>query len=62
MQDLPGLPPWDDLVAESEEYEFDGLLIKVINRATLIELKGRRASAQDLADIEAIELLDRLDE
>jgi hypothetical protein len=34
----------------------------VIARTTLIELKLRRASGLDLADIEAIRLLDRLDD
>jgi hypothetical protein len=62
VQRLPGLPHWDRLVAESERYELDGLSILVIARSTLIELKRRRATSQDLADVEAIELLDRLDE
>jgi hypothetical protein len=32
----------------------------VLNRRTLIELKRRRGSAQDLADIEAIAQLEEL--
>jgi len=36
--------------------------VTVMSRHTLVELKRRRGSPQDLADIEAIELLDRLDE
>lgn len=60
-QRISGMPAWDQLVAESEVYERDGVEVKVMNRKTLIDLKRRRASAQDLADIEAIELLDRLD-
>ncbi len=61
VQDMPGLPPWSRLVAESERYEFEDMTIDVMARATLIELKRRRGSGLDLADIEAIELLDRLD-
>jgi hypothetical protein len=34
----------------------------VLARSTLIELTRRRGSGQDMADIEAIELLDRLEE
>lgn len=62
VQRLPGLPDWDQLLAESERYELDDLSVAVIARSTLIELKRRRATAQDLADIDAIELLDALDE
>lgn len=60
VQDLPGLPEWERLVTESERYEFEGMTIRVIARGTLIELKRRRASGLDLADIEAIRLLDEL--
>ncbi len=62
VQDLPGLPEWDRLLAESERYEFDEMTIDVMARATLIELKQRRGSGLDLADIEAIALLDELDD
>jgi hypothetical protein len=47
-------------VDEAEVFEFEGDSVRVMNRRTLIELKRRRSSAQDLADIEAIELLDEL--
>lgn len=60
VQKLPGLPDWAELVAQAEVYELDGQQVRVMNRATLIELKRRRSSAQDLADIEAIEQLDEL--
>ena len=60
VQRLPGLPEWPTLVAEAEVFEFEGNPVRVMNRRTLIELKRRRSSAQDLADIEAIELLDEL--
>ncbi|OAI39309.1 hypothetical protein AYO39_00495 [Actinobacteria bacterium SCGC AG-212-D09] len=60
VQKLPGLPDWAVLVAQAEVYELDGQRIRVMNRATLIELKRRRRSGQDLADIEAIEQLDEL--
>jgi hypothetical protein len=62
VQRLPGLPAWEQLVVESERYQLDDLPVAVVARATLIGLKQRRASRQDLADIEAIELLERLDE
>lgn len=61
VQDLPGLPCWDRLLSESERYELDDMTVAVIARATLIELKRRRGSGLDLADVEAIRLLDRLD-
>jgi hypothetical protein len=41
-------------------YEIEGMRIPVINRNTLIELKRRRGSHLDLADIEAIESLEGL--
>lgn len=62
VQELPGLPAWDQLIAESERYQFDDITVCVIARSTLIELKRRRGSGLDLADIEAIQVLDRLDE
>lgn len=60
VQRLPGLPEWPQLVEEAEVYEIDELQVPVINRATLIELKRRRGSHLDLADIEAIERLAEL--
>jgi hypothetical protein len=62
VQRLPGLPDWETLLADSEQYELGELTVAVVARTTLIELKRRRGSKLDLADIEAIELLDRLDE
>jgi hypothetical protein len=61
LQRLEGMPDWPDLVAESEVYERDGLEVRVINRETLIAVKGSRGSQQDLADIEAIRALEPLD-
>lgn len=60
VQRIEGMPEWPELVAQAEVYEFENRKIRVMNRATLIELKRRRSSAQDLADIEAIEQLDEL--
>ena len=62
VQDLPGLPDWERLVADSESYRFEDMTVRVMARGTLIELKRRRASGLDLADIEAIRLLDELDD
>ena len=48
-----------ELVADVEVYERDDVKVRVMNRKTLIDLKRRRGSAQDLADIDAIVLLDQ---
>lgn len=60
VQRLPGLPHWPTLVAEAEVYEAEGQTIRVMNRSTWAELRRRRGSPQDLADIEAIERLAEL--
>jgi hypothetical protein len=60
VQRLPGLPDWPQLIAEAEVYEIEELHVPVINRNTLIELKRRRGSHLDLADIEAIERLEEV--
>jgi hypothetical protein len=60
VQRIEGMPAWPELVAQAEVYEFEGRKIRVMNRTTLIGLKRRRSSAQDLADIEAIEQLEEL--
>jgi hypothetical protein len=60
VQRLPGLPDWSTLVEEAEVYEIEGQTVQVMNRATWAELKRRRGSHQDPADIEAIERLAEL--
>ncbi len=60
VQRLPGLPDWSQLVEEAELYEIDGLQVPVMNRLTLVDLKRRRGSHLDLADVEAIERLAEL--
>lgn len=60
VQQLPGLPDWSTLVAEAEVYEVEGQTVRVMNRSTWAELKRRRGSPQDLADIDAIERLAEL--
>jgi predicted nucleotidyltransferase len=60
VQQLPGMPEWPQLIEDAELYEIDGMRVQVINRRTLIELKRRRGSNLDLADIAAIELLPEL--
>ncbi len=62
VQRLPGLADFDRLLAESERYELDDLTVAVIARSALIALKRERGWHQDLADIEAIRLLDELGE
>ena len=60
VQRLPGLPDWATLVEEAEVYEVEGQMLRVMNRSTWAELKRRRGSPQDLADIDAIERLAEL--
>jgi hypothetical protein len=60
VQRLPGLPDWSTLVEEAELYEVERYTVRVMNRSTWIELKRRRGSPQDLADIDAIERLAEL--
>jgi hypothetical protein len=62
VQHLPALPEWDRLIADCERYELQGMDVAVMARATLIQLKRRRASGLDLADIEAIRLLETLEQ
>lgn len=60
VQQLPGLPDWPTLVREAEVYEVEDQTVRVMNRSTWAELERRRASPQDLADIDAIERLAEL--
>jgi len=60
VRHLPGLPDWPPVVEEAELYEVEGMRVPVLNRRTLIDLKRRRGSHLDLADIEAIEALEEL--
>jgi len=62
VQQIEGMPPFARLASESEMFEREGMRVRVMSRTTLVELKHRRGSPQDLADIEAIEQLDHLDE
>jgi hypothetical protein len=58
VQRLPGLAPWDQLRAAAEEYEVEGLRLRTVDRATLIQRKRARGTPQDHADVEAIQRLD----
>lgn len=60
VQRLAGLPEWSRLVDEAEVYEIEDMRVQVLNRHTLIDLKRRRGSHLDLADIDAIEQLAEL--
>lgn len=51
VQRLPGLPDWPQLLEQAEVYEIEALEIRVLSRLTLIDLKRRRGSHLDLADI-----------
>lgn len=57
FQNVPGLPEWPQLIGQAELYETGGLQVPVLDRGTLIELKRRRGSYLDRADIEAIDRL-----
>ena len=54
FQQLPGLSDWPQLIERAELYETEGVRVPVLDRDTLIELKRRRGSYLDRADIEAI--------
>lgn len=60
VQRLPGLPEWPQLIDQAELYEIEGMRVAVLNRQTLIDLKRRRGSHLDLADVDAIEQLAEL--
>jgi hypothetical protein len=60
VQKLPGMPAWPQLVEDAEVYEIEGQTVQVMNRSTLIELKRRRGSHLDFADVDAIERLAKL--
>lgn len=60
VQRLPGLPEWSQLIDDAEVYEIEDMRVHVLNRQTLIDLKRRRGSNLDLADIDAIQLLAEL--
>lgn len=57
VRHLPGLAPWADLSRRAVEIEFEGLTLRVVDLATLIERKRARSSPQDLLDIEALEAI-----
>lgn len=57
VQRLPGLAGWDRLSATAEEYVFEGLRLRTVDRATLLRRKRARGTPQDLADVAAIERL-----
>ena len=58
VQHLPGLAPWDHLSANAEEYDFEGLLLRTVDRQTLIRRKRARGTPQDLSDVAALERLE----
>jgi hypothetical protein len=58
VQHLPGLAPWSQLDARAEEYAFEGLRLKTIDRATLKARKRARGTPQDLADVAVLDQLE----
>jgi len=55
VQRLPGVPSYVDLEGRALRVEAMGLTLLVASRDDLIAMKRARGSAQDLADIEALE-------
>lgn len=55
VQRLPGVPRFADLERSASRVKAFGVDLLVASRADLIEMKRSRGSAQDLADIEALE-------
>jgi hypothetical protein len=55
VQRLPGVPAWNELVAEATRITLAGTPLAVCSRAHLIAMKRARSSLQDQADIEALE-------
>jgi hypothetical protein len=57
VRTLPGVPEYATLLADAERYDVDGLTITVASHDRLTEMKQARGSAQDAADIEALQVL-----
>ncbi len=55
VQQLPGVPSFAELEADSWEAELDGAHFRVCSRAHLIAMKRARGAAIDLADLEHLE-------
>jgi hypothetical protein len=56
VQRLPGVPSYAVLKESAETTMLDDVPLQVCSRAALIAMKRVRASAQDLADIERLEV------
>jgi hypothetical protein len=54
VQRLPGVPGYDELLADSWEASLFNVRFRVCSRAHLIGMKRARGEAVDLADIERL--------
>ena len=57
VQHIDGLPGWEQLAARADRFEVGSMRLAVVDVETLIARKRARGSAQDLADVEALEAL-----
>jgi hypothetical protein len=55
VQRLPGIPAFSDLDAEAVDAQLLEVPVRVCSRKHLLAMKRVRGSAQDLADLEALE-------
>lgn len=57
IRTLPGVPSYEELRADAERYDVDGVTIAVASATRLIAMKQARGSEQDRADVEALRAL-----
>jgi hypothetical protein len=55
VQQLPGIPAWEELEADAERTTLAGIPLAVSSLPHLLAMKRARGSLQDRADIEALE-------
>lgn len=55
IQRITGVPSWEELVGDAEHTTLGGVPLAVCSRAHLLAMKRVRNTAQDQADIEALE-------
>ena len=55
VQRLPGVPAFDQLLRAAEAVQLDGMQVHFASRSDLVAMKRARGSAQDLADLDALD-------
>lgn len=58
VRTLPGVPGYEALLADAHRFEIDEMTIAVASPSAIASMKRARDSAQDRADIEALDALD----